>query len=185
MLWSLTADCTFTVSYVAEAIGETKETAWNPRTISLLQVMWDLGLPTKIQIFVWRVLNSRLPTKDQLMLRGALDLTHNLRCVFCDLFPETTSHLFHECHISDFGSIFDKMKPINSRIKVLVIWCATFWSLWITRNAMIFDRVPFSFDEVCSNLLCLSWRWLSNDNSLSRSSFYDWHIVPLDCFKAI
>lgn len=58
----------------------------------------------------------------------------------------------------DFGLIQEKVKNVNDRNKVHIIWIATNWSLWIMRNAIIFDNVPFSFDVVCANLLFLSWR---------------------------
>lgn len=119
--------------------------------------------------------------------------------------PESSAHLFLSCHITkgiwawilswigptinltveeltDFRLIIDKVKITNVRKKVIIIWIATNLSLWIMRNAMIFETVPFSFDVVCSSILFLSWRWLVSGKTMNQVSFYDWYKFPLACF---
>src|SRR3954467_11454226 len=81
-----------------------------------------------------------------------------------------------------FGKFQEKVTNANSRLKINTVWLATTWSIWFMRNAMIFDKVPYSFDEVYSNILYLSWSWLASSNPLYFSSFYDWFKSPLDCF---
>ncbi|XP_058747151.1 uncharacterized protein LOC131620154 [Vicia villosa] len=84
--------------------------------------------------------------------------------------------------LMDFRYIKEKVKNAIDRNKINTIWTATTWSLWLMRNSIIFENVPYSFDVVCSNVLFLSWRWLVSSNPLSFSSFYDWYKLPLGCF---
>ncbi|XP_058732743.1 uncharacterized protein LOC131604312 [Vicia villosa] len=172
--------------------------------VSLLKVMWKLKVPPKIKIFVWWLIISRMPTKDQLISRGVTNISTNHIIEFCRIHPETLNHLFFLCQVlkmiwgwilswlgdgihltieelMDFGSIQEKVKNANVRNKINTIWIATTWSLWLMRNAMIFENVSYSFDVLCSNMLFLYWRWLACSNPLSLSSFYDWYKLPLEC----
>lgn len=40
-------------------------------------------LPSKIQIFIWRVILNRLPTPNALIRRGVITNPHDHYCVFC------------------------------------------------------------------------------------------------------
>ncbi|GKB32197.1 RNA-directed DNA polymerase, eukaryota, reverse transcriptase zinc-binding domain protein [Tanacetum coccineum] len=55
-------------------------------------------LPLKINIFTWRTLNGRLPTRLNLDSRG-IDL-HSIRCPLCDDAIESEEHLFVYCKIA-------------------------------------------------------------------------------------
>ncbi|WJX70275.1 hypothetical protein P8452_54403 [Trifolium repens] len=39
------------------------------------------------------------------------------------------------------------------------VWLATVWSLWISRNKLIFEGKDVSKNDVLSNVKLLSWSW--------------------------
>ncbi|XP_058725679.1 uncharacterized protein LOC131596973 [Vicia villosa] len=143
-----------------------------------------------------------------LALRGVVIPPTNIHCEFCRKVPENSNHFFFHCLVSksiwgriflwigedinltieelmDFGSIQEKVKNIKMREKINTIWIATMWSLWLMRNTMVFDKVPFSFEAVCTNVMSLSWSWLDRFKPLSSSSFYEWYKLPLACFNSL
>ncbi|XP_058776848.1 uncharacterized protein LOC131651198 [Vicia villosa] len=184
----------FTVASLSLLIAESKEIAWLASKMILLKEAWKSIVPIKIQIFMWRMFISRLPTKDLLFLKGVNFISSNLLCEFCRCQLETPNHLFFLCFVSkdlwgniyswmgedlpftleevlDFGIIQEKVKSANIRKKINTIWFATSWCIWIMRNAIIFDNVSYSFDKVYFNILYFSWSWLASSNPLSPPSF--------------
>ncbi|GJV70260.1 RNA-directed DNA polymerase, eukaryota [Tanacetum coccineum] len=80
---------------------------------------WNRFLPKKVNIFIWRVLRDRLPTRWNLSWRG-IDMD-SLSCPTCDVSVETIDHILWFCslatavwHQSAFGSY------MYSRYMVLV-----------------------------------------------------------------
>jgi hypothetical protein len=62
-----------------------------------LRKLWKSDIPSKVKVFGWRLLLKKLPTRAALSRRGILDNQHDLRCVFCSLSIEDTTHLFFSC----------------------------------------------------------------------------------------
>ncbi|XP_058784167.1 uncharacterized protein LOC131658936 [Vicia villosa] len=199
--WNLTATGAFTVSSVSHLVANAKDLAWPIHTIKLLEVIWKSTISAKIRTFSWRFLTNRLPLKVQLANRGVASFT-SIDCPFCSNHPESLDHLFYQCHVSNavwnrifiwlgddvnlsieefksFGSIQEKVKNTKIKVNLNSIWMALIWCTWYMRNTIIFDNAIFSFDEVISNIMFFSWRWVSNRESPSRINFYDWYKVPL------
>ena len=65
--------------------------------------VWHKSIPSKVSVFVWRLLRNRLPTKDNLVRRGVLRHTEAV-CVSGCGSSETTTHLFMDCNV--FGSLW-------------------------------------------------------------------------------
>ncbi|GJV11628.1 RNA-directed DNA polymerase, eukaryota [Tanacetum coccineum] len=59
---------------------------------------WNILLPLKVNIFIWRTTNKRLPTIANLDYRG-IDLD-SVRCPMCDDAIETEDHIFVSCPIA-------------------------------------------------------------------------------------
>nr|GEV32531.1 RNA-directed DNA polymerase, eukaryota, reverse transcriptase zinc-binding domain protein [Tanacetum cinerariifolium] len=59
---------------------------------------WNNSIPSKVNINTWRAMNSRLPTRTNLELRG-MDL-ESVRCAVCDEEIETEEHVFVHCKIA-------------------------------------------------------------------------------------
>jgi hypothetical protein len=54
----------------------------------------------------------------------------------------------------------------NVKKGLCLIWYATIWILWKTRNDKFFKDVGFMVDEIVEEVKVLSWRWV-----LSRMLF--------------
>ena len=60
---------------------------------SLVDDVWHRYIPTKLSLFVWRLLRNRLPTKDNLMRQRVIQVNDTACAYGCgDLEP--TTHLF-------------------------------------------------------------------------------------------
>lgn len=66
--------------------------------------VWHHHVPSKVSVFLWRLLRDRLPTKNNLVRRRVLQLT-NIMCVAGCGCSETAEHLFLGCNI--FCSIWN------------------------------------------------------------------------------
>ncbi|XP_058721842.1 uncharacterized protein LOC131593378 [Vicia villosa] len=199
--WSFNGDNVFSVSSLAHAVDNAKPLAWDPKVIDSLKVLWDLKLPPKIKIFAWKVFIDRIPTRDQLLNRGVVNVTCP-DCVMCGSCLESSSHLFFNCQevkgiwkhvflwlgtpnefteeeMLSFDVIQEKVNCSKRRILINYVWFATIWSIWLMRNAIIFKGEVFCFDVICSNIVFLSWRWLCSGYTKFRPIYYEWFKLPL------
>jgi hypothetical protein len=62
--------------------------------------VWHKNIPSKVSLFVWRLLRNRLPTKDNLARRNILHSNDQLACVADCGDAETAQHIFLSCAIS-------------------------------------------------------------------------------------
>ncbi|MCH91156.1 putative ribonuclease H protein, partial [Trifolium medium] len=65
--------------------------------LKAIQKLWKNDVPTKINIFGWRLLLEKLPTRVALNRRGILLNPHDLPCIFYFRASEDCSHLFFHC----------------------------------------------------------------------------------------
>ncbi|XP_058766163.1 uncharacterized protein LOC131639708 [Vicia villosa] len=201
--WNLTSSEDFTVSSVSKKVSSAKEIAWTNSIMKLLDVIWKTTIPTKIKTFSWRFFINRLPLKDILVNRGVSTLD-SMDCPFCSIFPESLDHLFYQCQVTkevwnriilwlgkvanlsqedfkSFGMIQEKVKNTKTKEILNSIWIALIWCIWNMRNTIIFDSGIFSHEEVISNIMFFSWRWVSSREPLRKTNFYDWYKFPLQC----
>ncbi|GLT56346.1 hypothetical protein SLA2020_293910 [Shorea laevis] len=61
-----------------------------------LKVIWCKYVPSKMSIFGWRLFLNKLPTKENLYLRGVL-VEGAVGCEFCNEGVEQLQHVFCEC----------------------------------------------------------------------------------------
>ncbi|KAJ4763730.1 Ribonuclease H-like superfamily protein [Rhynchospora pubera] len=66
----------------------------NPLHSSSLSKIWSFKMPPRFQIFIWRMLQNKIATLDNLQRRG-WSLPN--RCVLCYCNSESTTHLFSHC----------------------------------------------------------------------------------------
>jgi len=135
--------------------------------------IWHQQIPSKVSVFVWRLLRNRLPTKDNLVRRRVLSL-ENAACVAGCGSQETTNHLFLECDV--FGALlsqvwlwlgissvshgdirqhfiqFITMPSLHrsTHMFLRIIWFTSVWVLWKERNDRVFNNTtstPFTLIE--------------------------------------
>nr|GFA65069.1 RNA-directed DNA polymerase, eukaryota [Tanacetum cinerariifolium] len=164
------------------------------------ETIWNRFLPKKINIFIWRALRDRLPTRWNLS-RKWIDLD-TLSCPIYDSSIETSNHTLWFCslatsiwhkvfawldidtpchaHIQDIYFWISNMRVPAPKKSILEVICGvSLWALWKFRNELIFGSSPpkrcFLFDSIVEN----SYRWYSTRNKLSSISWNNWMQNPL------
>lgn len=59
--------------------------------------LWKSRAPLKVLAFVWTMLLNRVPTTENLAVRGVLEAESSLNFVFCGSREESVIHLFLHC----------------------------------------------------------------------------------------
>jgi hypothetical protein len=127
-----------------------------------LLVAWNELVPLKVAVLVWRLLQNKVPTKDNLVKRGILSETQT-SCPFGCGKEETISHVFFECTAAaevwqeilrwlkiktalhnttlqnyyQFAGLIAKGRVRIERFSV--IWFACIWAAWKCRNEKAFQ----------------------------------------------
>ena len=128
--------------------------------------LWQLRVPNKIKMFVWKACNDALPTMDNLYRQH---IAHSDRCNLCQKHPEDVVHVLWPCKdiLSAWLSLewFHQAVPVQPvcirellsrfmhcqdeyRVEIFVI---TAWSIWNRRNALHFGRSALPMDQICNN----------------------------------
>lgn len=67
------------------------------------KLIWNKSIHPSKSLFVWKLLNSMVPTDDQLASRGIMIFP--CRCVLCGCHEETTLHIFFTASLlKEFGT---------------------------------------------------------------------------------
>ncbi|GJU31861.1 RNA-directed DNA polymerase, eukaryota [Tanacetum coccineum] len=166
-----------------------------------METRWNRFLPKKINIFIWRVLRDRLPTRWNLSRKG-IDVD-SLSCPVCDAGIETIQHSMWFCslattvwhrifvwlHISppnlsnlqDLYSWIDDLHISSSRKIILETICGVvLWTLWNFRNETIFGSTPPKRCILIDKILDFSYSWYSTRNKLSSVTWNNWLQNPLE-----
>lgn len=145
----------------------------------LQSTQWNKWVPKKINIFIWRALQDRLPTCLQLAIRGAP--LQMVGCQSCNCPVESLDHRLVECRAAALcwhslflwcdGAVFDaKMMvealsaqcPISQPSKSQIqLWdalkkvCA--WFIWRSRNDKIFKEKQSAHTNALANIQMLTY----------------------------
>ncbi|KAL4565722.1 hypothetical protein LXL04_029825 [Taraxacum kok-saghyz] len=138
---------------------------------------WNKWVPKKHNIFIWRLLKNRLPTRRNLCNMG-VDVPCSL-CPLCDQKEEDANHLFVECSISTqfwtkLGFWWQISSPSFARCEDPFVWSkyaiknkkegmwfqvtviAVLVSIWKLRNGVIFDKNKVEIDREFRNKQMMS-----------------------------
>ncbi|KAL6520131.1 hypothetical protein OROHE_017274 [Orobanche hederae] len=96
--------------------------------------LWSLKIPSKIKIFLWRLLKNSLPTRSNINSRG---IDSVLNCVLCDGDVESLEHIFFFCPFAraDLGAVRKNLD--NDQFEKFAIFC---WSIWTHRNKKLHNQ---------------------------------------------
>jgi hypothetical protein len=97
--WLLASDGCFSVKSAYESLSKDLVVGSNFPMFEakIFKDIWCSPAPSKVIVFSWQILHDRVPTKDNLILRGILPHDNDGFCVWCGNVPETSSHLFLHC----------------------------------------------------------------------------------------
>ncbi|MFS7913004.1 putative reverse transcriptase zinc-binding domain-containing protein [Helianthus anomalus] len=161
------------------------------------QVTWEWcrWIPIKCNVFAWRAVLERLPTRVELRKRNLI--LPDSACPLCLDGEETASHLFTACSFStaiwlkicswckvpfpvafSFKDIveafrFSGLKGEKLRVYqgLVIITC---WSIWCARNELVFnDKVP-KIEEVFCAIRSIGFLWYKNRTKCIDYSWEDW-----------
>ena len=153
--------------------------------------LWCNVVPKKVNVFAWRIMFDRLPTRNNLSRRG-MEI-ESILCPTCGVGMETLSHalfaccfakevwrnIYRWCNMSMLiGESFcewwewcDLLPTSNNRrLKMQVIGLATCWMIWRFRNSVLFDAGRMRKSDIVDNILLLSFSWLAHRNKKCKVS---------------
>lgn len=129
-------------------------------------LIWNLDLPDRVKIFIWKCLRGILPVRHGLNTRMP-----NISpvCPLCDSENETVEHLFCSCSFarsvwngcgipssslilpanSSFKEwLLDRIICLRKHQQQFFLYISTLWSIWKHRNQHIFSSLQFNPDAV-------------------------------------
>jgi hypothetical protein len=163
--------------------------------------VWRWKFEWRRHLFVW---------ENELLLELLADLRRRnvlspeeSRCVFCDLFVESASHLFlHCCYTADvwyaltrwlrvvlvlppnLSSSFALFVGCGSNKKrrkgFSIIWLAFVWAMWKVRNDLVFNNITVDTRTVVDLIQRLSWQWFVSNTAKGSCLLYEWTWNPGD-----
>ncbi|KAK3200402.1 hypothetical protein Dsin_023817 [Dipteronia sinensis] len=177
--WSLCPDGQFSVK--SFRIGLDSGQNEDP---SAVNGIWQGFCPSKVEIFVWHLLQGRVAVK-KILKRFGLQCMDSLECPMCGEFEEDIDHLFLRCKwawnlwnscmnwwgVSScaadsvrnwwFGWIGLCPKK-NSNRSWISMFFAVSWSIWEARNGKVFKKVEASFSKTVDMVrFRVAW-WFKN-----------------------
>lgn len=91
--------------------------AWIYKDYNVWNMVWNLDLPERIKVFIWKCLKGILPTKKNLATRT---IGFSPSCPLCDVEEESIDHLFCSCpHSCSVWNAFDFQPPFHPTTTVL------------------------------------------------------------------
>ncbi|KAL2965842.1 hypothetical protein AAZX31_16G084300 [Glycine max] len=143
--------------------------------------LWTLKVPSKVTVFVWRLLRDRLPTRLNLQ-RRQVQLT-DILCPFCRNKEEDATHLFLHCskiqplwwetmswlNLKGATPLTPKQhfqQYIDIQVDGVRIkrwqcwWMALMWSIWKLRNSIVFSNAAFNANKLFEDATFILRTWL-------------------------
>ncbi|GJY96332.1 RNA-directed DNA polymerase, eukaryota, reverse transcriptase zinc-binding domain protein [Tanacetum coccineum] len=151
---------------------------------------WNNLLPKKINIFIWRTLRDRLPSRWNLSRKGIE--VNSLNCPICDKGIDSAYHTLWVCSlattvwirvlnwmdlhppsISNLNGLYtwvDGLHMSHNKKAILEVICGVvLWSLWRFRNEMIFGTDQPKRSLLFDNIVDYSFRWRMNKKGAELS----------------
>jgi hypothetical protein len=173
---------------------------------SIFHKIWKSPTPSKVVVFLWKLLYDRIPTKENLLLRGIIQQGNGSFCVWCGDFRESSIHLMLHSKVAMivwyeifkwlivvivmapnlfylFDCLIGATRSKKERKGFVLVWHSTLWCIWRAQNFNIFRNLVKSPLEVVEEVKVLSWRWSVDRLNISPCLFYEWAWDPGDCFS--
>lgn len=142
--------------------------------------IWKIKVPPKIHIFIWKVEHGILPTAA--FLHNRLWNSIDPRCKICGICVENQQNLFWDCCLAKqvwdsminwwsldrrqantLNTSFWQILNIFKGCKISAVWaqviCSVLWSLWLSRNNLIFNNKYYNSKEITDLLIFRTFKW--------------------------
>jgi len=67
------------------------------------------------------------------------------------------------------------------RLGLLLVWHAVIWTIWVSRNDLIFAGGLLREEPVVDRVKLLAWKWFRAKCPASSCSLYEWEVQPVLC----
>ncbi|KAJ9555157.1 hypothetical protein OSB04_009771 [Centaurea solstitialis] len=162
---------------------------------------WIRWVPSKCNIFLWRTLSNRLPTRDNLQKRGVE--IPSMDCPICHTEPECLNHLMLSCStaktisahlanwvnwwprnalvVDDFWEgIRDAGKQVSHEDICKVIGVAFLNTIWNMRNSKVFNGVISKDLEIVRCIQSVAFNWVRCRSKRGKSLSWEiWLCNPV------
>lgn len=122
------------------------------------KMIWNSVIPPSRSLLYWRALHGRLPTDENLMVRGCVTVS---MCCLCNNAADSTQHLLCDCifaihiwnwlssvvccsidcsSVHSILSICDKQWSSQVRDVILAAVINGIWAIWACRNKLMFEN---------------------------------------------
>ncbi|GJS12101.1 RNA-directed DNA polymerase, eukaryota, reverse transcriptase zinc-binding domain protein, partial [Tanacetum coccineum] len=168
------------------------------------ETRWNRFVPKKVNVFIWRALHDRLPTRWNLSRRG-VEIA-SITCPICDNGIETSYHTLWVCSlvtslwirvfkwldfnppvIPNLRGLFTWIEELhissNKKVITEVVCSVVLWALWNFRNDMIFGDTHPKCSILYDKVVDFSFRWYSSRNNLSSISWSNWIQNPIEVYS--
>lgn len=170
------------------------------------RLVWNKWAPSKVNGFVWKLIQNRIPSKDNLQKRGVFFNHVDVCCKSCDGVLEDMWHIFGECKVAKhvWKLVYDWLKcdqvqgtnigellenhsklPLKAeRMICQMFWHCTVWHLWRARNESIYRNNSLSPWQIVERIKISTWSWLKGKNQLrAYNHFSSWLLEPILCIS--
>ncbi|XP_071688815.1 uncharacterized protein [Rutidosis leptorrhynchoides] len=193
-VWALTSNGNFSTKVLANLV---RSKIINSRA-SGFETMRNNLVPKKVEVFVWRAMNGRLPVLSELDKRG-VDL-HSVRCPICDNDIETVQHALFKCNISnevwkriskwfdlshgflDQNNCFKGLSSFQMTEVGFKIWQAVEWTcgyiIWKNRNKKVFKNICWNPPMALNEIQTKSYEWIAKRCKLISIEWNTWLVNP-------
>ncbi|GJR12603.1 RNA-directed DNA polymerase, eukaryota [Tanacetum coccineum] len=153
-----------------------------------------LNIPIKVNVFLWRAMLNKLPSRVNLDRRG-IDVDSILSPI-CLGDLETVNHSFFNCVLAkdlwhllakwwemdipvcgNFADWFDWLDSLHVPIKVRLVLEGVggtlMWSIWNFCNSLIFSSCPPKKEVLWDSIVSQSFLWISSRNPSRKFSWID------------
>jgi hypothetical protein len=197
--WVVEESGVFTVKSAYLLLGNVfpSVSSFNDQELRIFNNIWKSPAPSKVIAFSWKVLRDRIPTRVNLVYRGVEVNGGVVSCVHCSRRAEEVVHLFIFCDfaMTVWKAIFRWLGLVivlppnlfllfdcflgaagnkHTRHGYYLIWHATVWAIWCSRNKVIFSNGVIDPGEVVDKIKVLSWRWGMSRHKIPICLFYEW-----------
>lgn len=143
---------------------------------------------------MWLVLHERLPTLEELRHRG---IQLNSNCTWCNNGVEDIDHLLWNCtlaklcwkvleqwfeirvtNIRNTRDFFLSASKIKDGEGLQTCISATMWTIWLTRNKLLFNNTRSTTRAIEGAIKSLAWEWSASSKLISDKGFVLWNHNP-------
>ncbi|XP_028057518.1 uncharacterized protein LOC114261441 [Camellia sinensis] len=160
------------------------------------KLLWNNMAPPKVQFLSWLTWKGRLKTAGFLNRIGVLNQNTFVNCVFCGQAVETVNHVLlwcpavwkvWACLMNWWGVLWVIPDNVNGLLQWWrgykwrkfenIIWkaipMAVMWSLWNTRNDVVFNGKMFQLNELCELIKVRIALWVKSQSKEPPYSVQD------------